>query len=121
MKLIFLAGLLVVIVAAALEDEPIMEPEMERSMNEPCEDQQSDAQAELDSEYGNKFEGDMVLPENDESITKRLFMTGIINETYRWPKVGGTVRVPYIIDSVFSKHIDFAQINLLILKFSNSK
>jgi hypothetical protein len=53
-------------------------------------------------EYGNHYEGDIILtPEQEEAIEKngRDGRTGIIDTRRRWPKVNGLVYMPYVIDS----------------------
>lgn len=57
-------------------------------------------------EYGNKFQGDIVLTPEQESegtLEGRNGRTGTTNTNVRWPKVNGRVIVPYVIDSVYSK------------------
>ena len=95
MKLIFSVALLFVLVTSYSVKQPIKEPCVQG-------DEKSDNQTEVDSEYGDKFEGDMILP-NKENAKYRSIITGIINTEYRWLKFGGLVRVPYVIDSEYSK------------------
>lgn len=54
------------------------------------------------SEYGDKFEGDIqLLPEQGKSL---IAETGIMNTNYRWPKINGYVRVPYVFNTGYSKY-----------------
>jgi len=96
MKLIVPVALLFVSVTSDSVKQPIKEPCKVQA------DEQSADQTEVDSEYGDKFEGDMILP-NKENDKERFIITGIINTEYRWPKFGDLVRVPYVIDSEYSK------------------
>jgi len=60
---------------------------------------------EVEQEYGDKFQGDIVLtPEQEVETTHvgRVGRTGTINTNVRWPKINGRVTVPYVIDSVYS-------------------
>lgn len=57
-------------------------------------------------EYGDKFQGDIVLTPEQESegtLVGRNGRTGTVNTRVRWPKVNGRVIVPYVIDPVYSK------------------
>lgn len=57
-------------------------------------------------EYGEHFQGDIKLTEEQEESLKtdgRNARTGILNGARRWPKINGRVTVPYTIDGTFSK------------------
>lgn len=58
-----------------------------------------DTNARSPLEFGDKFQGDIVLtPEQDEIIsdTGKGSRTGLLSIRYRWPKSGGHVQVPYV-------------------------
>lgn len=55
-----------------------------------------------DLEYGDHFEGDMIIPQ-DEEENIRSGRYGLVATKYRWPKSGGYVRVPYTINAGYSK------------------
>lgn len=62
---------------------------------------------EVEQEYGDKFQGDIVLTPEQESETThvgRIGRTGTINTNVRWPKINGRVTVPYVIDSVYCEY-----------------
>lgn len=63
---------------------------------------------EFEQEYGDKFQGDIVLTpeqENEANHVGRVGRTGTVNTNVRWPKINGRVTVPYVIDYVYSKWI----------------
>lgn len=54
-------------------------------------------------EYGNHYQGDIVLtPEQKAETEGKNGRTGIINTWYRWPKSGGRVIVPFVIDGIYN-------------------
>ena len=61
---------------------------------------------DVDQEYGDKFQGDIILtPEQEGEVAHegRVGRTGTVNTNVRWQKINGRVTVPYVIDSVYSK------------------
>ena len=78
---------------------------LDDSSDEASDDVQSENQTKTGLMYGDKFEGDMILPNETEIIVSKI-ATGRINKKYHWPKIGGVVRVPYIIHSAFSKYFN---------------
>ncbi|XP_070490773.1 hatching enzyme 1.2-like [Chironomus tepperi] len=60
---------------------------------------------ELEQEYGDKFQGDIVLTPEQQTETEhtgRAGRTGTVNTKVRWPKINGRVTVPYVIDADYS-------------------